>query len=570
MEKSGLLSKKISYALFASFGILFVFFAKTEGELAEKGNLLWTAGYTWQTVLISLVFGSALGIALGAVFYRLADRRRQGREKEAVRSVSPRIVFWGSLVLILLAWLPAYLAYYPGICAYDFPIQLGQTQSGLYIDHHPIAHTLLIKGAVTFGRQVLGSVNAGIAALSALQMIFLAGAMAWGLSSLKRMRVSGGYLVLLLLFCMFYPFCWYMSISITKDVVFSGFALMFVTALSAALLEGRDQFRPGRQDILLAVSGIGMILFRTNGKYAFLVLLFFLGAALLAGKGRRLLWGRLLVWCGAAFCVGNILLALLFSATEAQQGDRREMLSMPIQQLARVMIYHGGVNVLPEDDGGMDEKDRALINDFLLDEAYRFYRPDISDPVKRHTNTYVVRYRTGEFLSTYVRLLARYPGDFINACLALNAGYLYPGDVSHAHVNEEEGARNKGYVQTRWDEESMSGLGIFKDSKWESLHRHMEEWAEENRYLEWPVLKYLFVPGTCLYLYLLLFGWLMIRRRFRLCMPLAFVLGYYLTLFLGPTVQLRYLYPLMLALPFSGAWAEAGGVLGPRGESADV
>ena len=28
-------------------------------------------------------------------------------------------VFFGSLLLLCLAWIPIYLAYYPGICAYD-------------------------------------------------------------------------------------------------------------------------------------------------------------------------------------------------------------------------------------------------------------------------------------------------------------------------------------------------------------------------------------------------------------------------------------------------------------------
>lgn len=58
------------------------------------------------------------------------------------------------------------------------------------------------------------------------------------------------------------------------------------------------------------------------------------------------------------------------------------------------------------------------------------------------------------------------------------------------------------------------------------------------------------MPGIWLWLYLLLFGFLCIVRKGRLCLPLTLVLGYYLTLFLGPTVQLRYIYPVMAAYPF--------------------
>jgi len=33
-------------------------------------------------------------------------------------------------------------------------------------------------------------------------------------------------------------------------------------------------------------------------------------------------------------------------------------------------------------------------------------------------------------------------------------------------------------------------------------------------------------------------------------LPFTWILGYFGTLILGPTVQLRYLYPLMVVLPF--------------------
>ena len=170
--------------------------------------------------------------------------------------------------------------------------------------------------------------------------------------------------------------------------------------------------------------------------------------------------------------------------------------------------------------------------------------------MKSHTNTYVARYRTGEFIRTYLRLLAGYPGDFINAALAVNAGYLYVADVSHAQVNQNGTDQGLGYVQTRWVESELNPRGIYKASKWEWLHERLEKWADANAYLRYPLLKYLFVPGTCLWLYLLLAGALSVRRDYVGCIPLALVLGYYLTLFLGPTVQLRYLYPLMLPLPF--------------------
>ena len=105
----------------------------------------------------------------------------------------------------------------------------------------------------------------------------------------------------------------------------------------------------------------------------------------------------------------------------------------------------------------------------------------------------------------------------------------------------------------------MRDYGIYKESKFPALFEKMEQWADENAYLNIPVLKYLFVPGVWLWACLLLLAYLWVHRRFRISVVLVLILGYYLTLLLGPTVQLRYVYPVMLALPFVA-------LLGGRGQ----
>lgn len=562
MQEMKNLPGRRGFALLSVLGCLLVFFMKTEKDLAAAGNIVWTAGYVAGTLLWTVVFGCILGgIGTGLVYgirNRCSTRENAAGEKNAeygkvaswIRNRSGRQVFWGCLALILLAWLPVYLAYYPGICAYDAPVQTGQIMEHYYFDHHPLVHTLFLQGMLRLGESIFGSTNAGMALYTAVQMILLAGSMAYGMLVLHQRSGTVYWQIVVLLWAMFFPFHWYMSVSMTKDTVFSAFLLLQLISFTDLLLEDRRALRPGIRDLLFGIGTVGMILFRNNGKYAMLVLLAFQFLTLCFGKKARKLWGRLLTVSLVSFCVGLFVLSAVFSATGAEQGDRREMLSMPIQQLARCMLYHGGVGVLPEDDGTMDVGDKALINDFILDEAYRDYDPGIADPVKRHTNTYVVRYRTGEFLQTYLHLLKQYPGDMINAALATNAGFLSPLDVTHAEVNRVEGRTGLSYVQTRWEEDTLNGRGIYKDSKWPWLFGQLEKWAENNSYLRIPVLKYLFVPGSFLWLYLAMAAVYVIVDRKRFCLPLAIVAGYYGTMLLGPTVQMRYVYPVMLAFPF--------------------
>lgn len=574
MRETRILPRCKGYLLLCVLGCLFVFFVKTEKDLAANGNVLWTAGYVGNTLAWSVILGCVLGMVGTRVVYHIAENTaaRQnsqtqsqdnmdgadGRQKAIgykrcaawIQNRSGGQVLLGSLLLLLLAWLPVYLAYYPGICAYDAPVQTGQIMEHYYFDHHPIVHTLLLQGMLWLGSHIFGSVNAGMACYTAAQMLLLAGSMAYGMWVLHRRKAPVAIQLSVLLLGMFFPFHWYMSVSMTKDTVFSAFLLLQLVGLTDLLMEDRRSIRPGIRDLLFGIGTVGMILFRNNGKYAMIVLLAFLFLLFCFGKRARKLWGRLLVVSAVAFGVGLFVLSAVFNITHAEQGDRREMLSMPIQQMSRCMIYHGGVGVLPEDDGTMTEQDKALIHDFILDEAYRDYDPGIADPVKRHTNTYVVRYRSGEFIKTYLHLLCAYPGDMINAALAVDAGFLSPLDTTHATVNQTGGKEGLGYVQTRWDEGVLNERGIYKDSKFPWLYERLEKWAENNGYLRIPLLKYIFVPGSYLWLYLGLAAVLFITDRKRFCLPLVIVGGYYGTMLLGPTVQMRYVYPVMLALPY--------------------
>jgi hypothetical protein len=395
--------------------------------------------------------------------------------------------------------------------------------------------------------------NTGMGIYTFCQMSFLAFGFAYAVYTLRVFNVNFKLTAAAQLCAMFYPFNIYMSVSTTKDTVFTGFFLILMSCFARILLEARDRVKISGTDLVFVVSVAGAILFRNNCLYAMLVLLFFIAAAVIRAvrKKRNVkFYGRLLGCLFVGIAAGYLSLNALFVLTNAQQGDRREMLSMPIQQFARCMIYHGNVGVMDDDDGTLDEESKALINDFLLNEAYKDYVPAFADPVKSSTNTYVARYRSGEFIGTYLKLLAEYPGDFINAALALDAGYLYPQDESHAHINEIEGRSGRGYVQTCWSEDELRDRGLTKASKWEGLHELMERWADENAYLTIPILKYIFVPGTFFWLFVLLAAVLLINRRYRMLLLSAAVFGYYITLFLGPTVQLRYLFPLMTVLPF--------------------
>lgn len=568
------LNKKIGYLLFGLVGIFFAFCLITGSALAREGNIVWTPARTAAILSRSFLSGGIAGVLFSLIVCENICGRLKNRFMILYRNVFPRPVrfvpervrrgidrwqacsdgrvFGMYLFLIFAAWIPYFLAYFPGICAYDAVTQIGQIESGEYVEHHPLAHTLWIRACLWLGRQMSGNANGGAALYTLLQMLFLAAAMAYGIVLLRRYGVKPVWQIIFLLFSMFYPFHGYLSVSMTKDVIFTSFFLFQVLSLFGILKSGGNDFLLKKSDILFFISTVGMILFRNNGQYAVLVMVLFLPAAIIfGGKGRRKLPGRLFLECMAALAAGNILLWVLSASVDAVQGDRREMLSMPIQQLARCMLYHGGAGVYPEDDNTMAREDKELIKELFMEDGYLGYSPHISDPVKSRTLTSVIRYQPKRFAASYLGLLADYPGDFVNAALEVNAGYLYINDESHSSIYQEmyPGMEGKGYVQTQWWESVVEKTGVYKDTKWPALYHRLERWADENAYLKHPLFRYFFVPGIWLWWCLLLLCTLLVRREYRFCLPLLLVLGYFATLLLGPVVQLRYIYPVMVSIP---------------------
>ena len=61
MQEKKILPRRKGVVLLSVLGCLFVFFAKTEKDLASAGNILWTAGYIGSTLLWTVVLGCLLG-----------------------------------------------------------------------------------------------------------------------------------------------------------------------------------------------------------------------------------------------------------------------------------------------------------------------------------------------------------------------------------------------------------------------------------------------------------------------------------------------------------------------------
>ena len=516
-------SNKISIVLYGLIGFLFTFFVKTEWDLNRTGNIIWDTSYVLSLLALCMLGAVAFLLLIFAV--RKAFRKLNipvGKPRKRTKSGIVLLVSFG---LITASFIPFFFAYFPGICAYDLSIQLEQITQNAYNDHHPIFHTLLIKLSL--------SLTGGLWLYTLAQLLLLAFSLAF---IVYTFDVHGLPLwaetIVTLHFC-FNLFNGYMSVSITKDTVFASFLLLFICAFFLLMKEWKL-----RRFVLLLLSGIGECIFRNNGKFAFLVCVFALFLACIFGKRKRKLYLKLFIGTACSLIVSLAMLKAVFVITGADSLDKREMLSVPIQQLARTAVYEKE-NLTPEE--------QALIDDFILYEAYENYNPVISDPVKGSTNTYIVRHETSRFLKIYFELFKKYPGDYINAALALIGGYVSPLDETFRMMEVDGQTVTRNYIQYACTADGFEGIET-EHSLWPTLKEKLDDFALNDGFMM-PVIKIFYIPGIYLWIYLYIFVRVIEKRRFSGLFPVLLMLAFFGTLLLGPTMHLRYIYPAMIALP---------------------
>lgn len=482
------------------------------GLRLDAAGSLGGAGALWALI-------APIGYAPGAGALFVLAARGMGRARLSVRpGMSERRFFALAFAGMLLCWLPCFLAFYPGIFSYDVAWQVVQGVEVPYNTYQPLFHTLLLNGLCWMGRR-LGDVNTGVALYSALQMGTMAAALAFSASTLRRAGCRTSVCLCGLALAALLPMHAVLSVSTTKDPLFAAFALLLVTFLFRGALWPKARKKP-LYWVGTILSTLLFCLVRNNGLHS-LVIALLLGLLLCFSSGKRAMCALL---AGLALFGG--VNAGLKAAFQAEPGKTSEMMSVPIQQMARVITLH------PE------WEEDAEVQALFIGEIK--YNPSLSDPVKvifrKEGNTPISR-----AVRLWARMLARYPAEYVDAFAYLTRGWWDVRDKSHSVIYGED----DGYMHTN----VLEGYGVERRSLWPALESLYIQAVTRNAYQRVPVYRLLFAPALWVWL-LVLLTMLAFYWREREVALLCFVpLGVVLTMLLGPCCLVRYVYPVMLCVP---------------------
>ncbi len=477
-----------------------------------------------------------------------ADIAAQGHKDQSVshlknitQNIRPERPAWQtwlfSTVTILLCWLPVFLAYYPSVFAYDAEGQLYQVLAHDYSTHHPLLHTIFLGAFFRLGDVLPGSYPAGMAVHSIVQMLLMATVFGYTLARLAARNVPAVLRIMLLLFYALFPTNSVLALSTTKDVLFSALVLLCTLLVyEMADSSGNGLTRKGWS--LYTFWTILLLLFRNNALYALLLTIpaaCFLLRRNQLQKGAS--WRRYLACTVLALILSAAGSMALKTALHAQNGSPREMLSIPLQQMARTRV---------KAEETLSEDMRRELDQYLPAEwVFAAYNPYLADPVKSRA---VIHNDPAGFIRTWIRLGLKHPQIYIDAFLDTSVGYWFPEDRTHAQIYGLGSESGFGYLST--DTRAMpAGFEIPQQSLLPKLRARMERIVSDNSYQNIPGVRILFAPAFYWWLLCLYMAVTIYRKQYLLLLPAVFPVCYYMTLLLSPAVLIRYMYPFVVTSP---------------------
>lgn len=454
--------------------------------------------------------------------------RRKFKMKESTRCV---ITFF----LLLACWLPVLLAVYPGFFVYDAQEEYLQVASRVFTTHHPLAHVLLLGGIICAVHKVTGSYNLGIACYMVFQMLLVSGVFTYLLAYLRKKKVSAGFRVLSLLYFALFPVIVMFTLCSAKDTIFTAALLLLLVSMLEFGIEG-ESFCDNRKKMALFMgSALVMMLFRKNGVYAYLVLLpvvFLLRRKIAVKADKKMLLLFVLP------LVGYLLLnSALMAALQAENSENQEMLTVPIQQLARTYKYS------PET---FTEEDREILHEVLSEDALSLYNARLSDPVKYYFNNQAYAKDKTRYVKLWLRIGLRKPLSYLNAWLMTSYGFWYPDTVINVYAGNSvftftyENCSYFGY------EVELPGVRASKIPWLDEMYRKLSLEIQQEKI---PIFSMLFSPGCLFWGFAFAFSYVLYRRKYHIIMPYFLVLLLWLTVILGPTYLPRYVLIFWFGLP---------------------
>lgn len=427
-------------------------------------------------------------------------------------------------ILILLAWIPYLLTYFPGNITPDSVAQIDQA-AGIsnYSNHHPFFHTLLIKLTIEIGLLINNNYNTGIAIYSICQMITLSGIFAFSIYYMTRKNVNKIYIVALMIIYAIYPINALYSITMWKDIPFAGTMVLLIICLIEFAINAEKLFESKVRMTVFTILLIMTILFRNNGIYVIILLLPFLFWF------EKKYWKKILAISIIVLSTFAIYKYGVFKLMNVSNGSIREALSIPLQQFARIER---------EKKDELSQEELDSIHKFLpVDNIAQIYTPKISDPVKNNFKDSAFKENKIEFAQLYLHFAFKYPIETAESFVSNSFGYYYPEAIHWVVAREVYQTSNEKEQKLQLKQSAIIEGTVIKEIDSIIDRRDI------------PIVSMVFSIGFTFWVTVISLGYAVYLKRYNLIIVYMPILILWLTTLASPVYcEFRYVYSLFTCI----------------------
>jgi len=515
------------------FGLLFAVMTALGFALERRGTVDYGAWQLWASVMVyGHLYARALSQIAGGI------QAIQPKLKRTVPGLDfalgkPYIL----LPLLLLCWLPAFLAMYPGNFVYDATKEYDQLK-GVWLQDLPMLHSVLITGLLRWSEQATGHVNTGIALFTAAQMVLLAAMYSHILCRFRKLGANSFVLLGALVYCCLFPGVHILVSSTVRDVLFAGLLTYSVFLIWLMCRDVRGFLGSWWKPVGPALVVVLTVLSRNNNTGRILPIVLAAVAAVLFFVGGKQGWKGATAFGVTALCGFLALTALLGGICSPATGpSRNASKALMTQSLARAYTLEG-------ENWTGDEKVK-MIGFFKLDKMR--YVAESGDATKGRLKLDSDE-KEAQFMSFWLEIGKKYPAIYADAILLHTRAAWFPGAVMDGYQESKTASYPKYEKCWFFVGEDIEEPGVL-DSKWPALRTFYQDIGLRISYEKLPVISLLFSTAFHFWLVLVCLFVAVVNKARQLYLPLAILIGYTLISMAVPIMLLRYFAALMLAFP---------------------
>lgn len=440
-------------------------------------------------------------------------------------------LFYICFAFIVICWIPAFVAFCPGMFNYDGPTQVKTFLTDYMGTDNPIIHTLIISGFYVLGSKCFGDSTIGMLLYTIFQMLVMAAIFSYSIKFINKEYKNKYLTIFSIIFFALFPLNQLLPLMTTKDTLFAGFTLLFIIYLYKLIKNEEINYV---DCILFVIFSNLSLLFRINAIYAYLAIIPFIFVT----KNKKIIIKILSLFLISLF-IYNLLDNLLIYTTRAEKKDDITILPFTLQSIGRTVKYDGA-NLTET------EKEKILYYFKYPNRLKYEYNPAISDNVFYLINKENIKSNKEEYYKTIFNLFINHPKTCIDASLDTVRGYWYVNDDSFMQLHHDKNPNLGALEMDSFKNDEFITHDYNLSPNIRSIYKNL---FSKNGFKNIPILYLTFQPATYFYLVIACLLSAIYYKNKKNILIIIYFLIYFATCFLGPCGIIRYVYCVIVATP---------------------